>query len=90
MLDGPLLDHHRQEEDSSPKSRQAMFTANNQLVNNQHAMEWDPHSHVGYSSSHVGYAYVGYSYVVYSHNGYSPHVGCMGQRYDITNLHVGY
>ena len=48
-----------------------LVTENNQLANNQHAMEWDPHSHVGYSSSHVGY---------------SPHVGYIRQKYDITNL----
>ena len=63
-----------------------LVTANNQLANNQHAMEWDPHSHVGYSSSHVGYSYVGYSYVGYLHVGYLPHVGYMDQKYDITNL----
>ena len=50
-----------------------LVTANNQLASNQHAMEWDPHTHVGYSSSHVGYSHVGYSHV-----GYLPHVGYTG------------
>ena len=53
-----------------------LVTANNQLASNQHAMEWDPHTHVGYSSSHVGY----------SHVGYLPHVGYMDQKYEITNV----
>ena len=63
-----------------------LVTANNQLASNQHAMEWDPHTHVGYSSSHVGYSHVGYSHVGYSHVGYLPHVGYMPQRYEITNV----
>ena len=63
-----------------------LVTANNQLASNQHAMEWDPHMHVGYSSSHVGYSHVGYSHVGYSHVGYLPHVGYTGQRYEITNV----
>ena len=63
-----------------------LVTANNQLASNQHAMEWDPHTHVGYSSSHVGYSHVGYSHVGYSHVGYLPHVGYMRQKYEITNV----
>ena len=63
-----------------------LVTANNQLASNQHAMEWDPHTHVGYSSSHVGYSHVGYSHVGYSHVGYLPHVGYMDQKYEITNV----
>ena len=55
-------------------------------ANNQHAMEWDPHSYVGYSSSHAGYSYVGYSHIGFSYVGYFPHVGHMAQKYNITNL----
>ena len=44
-------------------------------VGGPHAMEWDPQSHVGYSSSHVAYSCVGYSYFGYSHVGYFLHVG---------------
>ena len=62
--------------------------ANDQLANNQHAMEWDPYSHIGYSSSHVGYSYVGYSYVGFSHVGYLPPAGYIRQEYDITSLGI--